>query len=377
MRLIVSPRPALPWARRALAALSVLLSAGCGGEPEPVVFGVAGPFQTAYGGSMRMGVELALREINAAGGIGDRPLQLRFMDDQADPDRAIVVADSLFNDPAVVAVVGHVNSGTTAAAAPTYGRGLPAVATSATSAQISRLGEWIFRAASSDSSNSVQLAREALRMGVPTAILFQNEDYGRGLAEGFREALGASGGRVLTSDPYLSGTDDLTPYLERMRRRGAELVFLAGLEEDAARIIRQAREVGLNARFLGGDGIEGLVNRGPEYEGTLVGLLFHPDASPDARAFAERFRAAYQREPDSFAALGYDATHLVALAARRAGPRRAAIRDYLEAVGRQGGQPAFAGAAGTIHFDQNGDPLHKRFAIGTVRGGKIQLTSDR
>jgi branched-chain amino acid transport system substrate-binding protein len=212
-------------------------------------------------------------------------------------------------------VVGHVNSGTMTAAAFIYQQGLPAVATSATSPGISRLGEWIFRVASSDSANAVELARHARGYNTPTAILYENDDYGRGLADSFRSALAAGGTRVVESDPYLESAEDLTPYLERLRSRGAGLVFIAGLEVGAARIIRQAQEVGLNARFLGGDGVEGLVEMGPEFEGTRVGLLFHPDASPAARAFADRFRAAYGREPDSFAALGYDATHLLARAA--------------------------------------------------------------
>jgi branched-chain amino acid transport system substrate-binding protein len=341
-----------------------------------VVFGVAGPFRTAYGESMQLGAELARREVNLQGGIGGRPLVLRFADDSADPDSALRVADTLYNDPSVVAVVGHVNSGTTVHAAGTYERGLPAVATSATSAEVSRLGDWIFRVASSDSANSVELARYARRLDLPTAILFEDEDYGRGLAEGFRGALADAGGRVLESDPYLPGTADLTPYLERMKGRGVKLVFVAGLENDAARIIRDARRVGLEARFLGGDGVEGLARMGPEYDGAMVGLLFHPDASPAATAFAERFRAAFHREADSFAALGYDATRLLAQAASEAGPRRRAIRDYLARVGRDPEHPPFAGVTGEIRFDANGDPREKGFAVGVVRHGKIVLTEE-
>jgi branched-chain amino acid transport system substrate-binding protein len=276
----------------------------------------------------------------------------------------------------VVAVVGHVNSGTTVHAADTYQRGLPAVATSATSAEVSRLGDWIFRVASSDSANSVELARFARRLDLPTAILYQDEDYGRGLAEGFRGALADAGTRVIESDPYLPGTADLTPYLERMKRRGVRLVLVAGLEADAARIMGEAKRVGLDARFLGGDGVEGLVRMGPQYDGAMVGLLFHPDASPAASAFAERFRAAYHREPDSFAALGYDATRLLAEAATAAGPDRRAIRDYLARVGRDAQHPAYSGVTGEIRFDANGDPRDKGFAVGVVRNGRIVLDTE-
>lgn len=357
-----------------LCAAGVL--AACESSSGPVVLGVAGPFGTTYGASMRQGAELAAREVNANGGIRSRPLELRFLDDAADPDVAVKVAEEFFDDSEVVAVVGHVNSGAMVNAASVYEQGLPAVATSATSEIISGLGDWIFRVAPSDSANSVDLARIAREAGVPAAVLYENEDYGRGLAEGFRAALAGSGGRVVSVDPYLPTTDDLRPYLQRMRERGVGLVFVAGLENDAARIIRQAHEVGLEARFLGGDGMEGLVTMGPEFDETLVGVLFHPDASPRSAAFAAQFRAAYGREADSFAALAYDATRLVAEAAREAGPDRIAIRDYLAGVGREGAPP-YEGVTGTIRFDANGDPVDKEFAVGEIHQGRIRLTDGR
>lgn len=365
--------------RAPVAALTavLLVAVGCGApEQKPVVFGLAGPFQTEYGASMQQGAELARRDINQAGGIRKRVLEFRVVDDAADPDSAMRVAESLFRDPAVVAVVGHVNSSTTEQVASTYDRGLPAVATSATSAEVSHLGDWVFRVAPSDSDNSVALARFAHRLGLPSAILFQNEDYGRGLSDGFRAAMLDAGGRVVESDPYLPDAQDLTPYLERMKVRGVKLVFIAGLQDDAARIIRQAHAVGLDARFLGGDGVEGLVRKGPEFDGTMVGLLFHPDASPAAVQFAERFRATFHHEPDSFAALGYDATRLLAVAAQDAGPSRASIRGYLARVGRKDGKPAFEGVTGTIRFDANGDPVKKEFRVGTMRAGSIVLDGE-
>lgn len=336
------------------------------------MFGVVGPMEAAYGASMQQGAELARQEINAAGGIDGRRLELVIRDDQADPQTAIAIADEFVKDERVVAVVGHVNSSTTVAAAPVYSGSLAAVATSATSPQITRLGDWIFRVASSDSANAVELARLARRMNEPTAILYANDDYGRGLATSFRAALRSEGAEVLESDPYLESTEDFRPYLHRLRGKDAGLIFIAGLEEGASRIIQQAQEVGVRARFLGGDGLEGLTLMGPTYDGTLVGLLFHPDASPAARQFATRFREAYGREPDSFAALGYDATHLLARAAGGPGADRASIQRYLTRVGRDGA-PAFEGATGTIRFDEHGDPVEKGFAVGEIRGGTILL----
>jgi branched-chain amino acid transport system substrate-binding protein len=360
--------------RAALAATLLLGLAGCG-RGEAIVFGVAGPLQREYGASTRLGAELAQAEINAEGGINGRQIELRFRDDDANRERAIAVAEELYADPEVVAVVGHVNSAPMAAAAPVYDRGLPALAPSATSPGIGRLSRWVFRVASSDSANAVALARQAATMGSRIAVLYENDDYGRGLSESFRAALLASGGSVLEVDPYLEATEDLRPYLARLKEKGAELVFIAGVEVGASRIIQQAKEVGLGARFLGGDGLEGLVTLGPEYNGTLVGLLYHPDASQPAREFAEKFRRVHGRDPDSFAALGYDAVRLLARAAKDGGPSRGAVRDYLAGVGREGGSAAFTGATGTVRFDENGDPLEKGFAVGAIRDGRIELAA--
>jgi len=338
-----------------------------------VVFGLAGPFSESYGQSMQQGAEMAAREINANGGIRGRRLELRSLDDRATPEGAVQVAERLFADPAVVAVAGHVNSGAMIEAAGIYARGLPALATSATSPEISRLGPWVFRVASSDSANAVALARAIVSSAATTAILYENDSYGRGLSESFRNAAEAGGVRVIETSPYLASTEDFSPYLERMRARGVETVFIAGLEEGGARIISQARDLGLDIRFIGGDGLEGLSTQGPLYDGTEVGLLFHAGQSPRARTFSEAFLGEYGREADSFAALGYDAVHLLARAASEAGVGRERIRDYLGRVGAPGGHPAFDGVAGTVRFDANGDPEAKDFAIGIIADGRIVL----
>ena len=362
--------------RSSLAAGVAVLLAGCEPASGPVVLGVAGPFTTGYGASMRQGVELAVREVNDGGGVRGRPLELRFADDEANPDAALRVAESLYEDREVVAVVGHVNSGAMLHASSVYEQGLPAVATSATSAAISRAGDFVFRVAPSDAHNAAELARVAAASEAPTAILYENEDYGRGLADAFHAALAGAGGRVVSVDPYLPRTQDFRPFLERMSARGVGQLLIAGLETEAARIIDQAREVGLEAEILGSHGLEGLVTMGSSYDGTRVGVLYHPQASAEAASFADRFRDAYGREPDSYAALGYDAAKLLAEAIREAGADREAIRAQLARVGRDG-QPAFQGVTGTVRFDENGDPVEKLFDVGVIAAGAISLPDGR
>ena len=377
-----SPR-ALAYVRAALVLPLLALAAACsrGGGGGEVTFALAGPLREEYGIATKQGAELAVKEINAGGGIAGRTLVLLAKDDGADQRTAISIAAELVRKPEVVALAGPVNSGTTIAAAPIYNgeadsvRGtLPGLATTATSPDVSRLGDWTFRVASSDSANAVALAAAARQLAANVAVMYTNDDYGRGLAGAFRDALVKSGGTVAEYDPFSDSTADFSPYLRRMRMRGVQLVFIAGLDAAAARIIQQARGLGLQARFIGGDGLVPLSGKGALYDGTLVGLLYHPASGERAQAFATAFRAEYRKEPDPFAAAAYDAVMLLAAAARANGPTREGIQRYLRTLGQAGGAPAFPGATGVIRFDRHGDPLQKAFAVGTIQNGTIQLT---
>ena len=382
------PRPPRPAARtRRLAPLAALaLAAACGGFPggaggggDELVLGLAIPLTDTegrpdvYGVSSQKGAVLAVEELNAARAFDGRTLVLRTVNDKGDGTVAIEVADSLVNDPRVIGVVGHAYSGATIQAAQRYDGNLAAVAITATSPEISKLGDWIYRVASSDSANAVALAQTARQLGRRIAVLYANDDYGQGLARTFVSALRQGGGTVHGMDPFLDDTQDFTPYLRRMAARGVDLVFLAGLQDPAARAIAQAQQVGLTARFIGGDGVEGLMGMGPRYDGTTVGVLFHPEMSDSSRAFVQRYRRRYREDPDSQAALAYDAVRLLAGALRDGRRDREGVRAWLHGVGRQGGPPAFEGIAGTVAFDENGDPVNKRFPMGVIRGGRIVL----
>lgn len=371
---------------RALATLALtvlpLAAANCGDPPtgaasgeDSYVLGFAAPIGRTFGESSRLGAELAVREINAAGGIDGRPLELRVKDDETDPDVARRIAQELADDPAVLAVVGHANSDPMMGAGPVYdAEGLPALATSATSPEIAkRLGEHVFQIASSDSANAVMLARAARDLGQRIAILYANDSYGRGLALVFQRALQENGVTLQEFDPYFEEMEDFRPYLVRLKRRNVDVVMLAGVDNGASRIIAQANAMGFGARFIGGDGLEALAEMGPTYDGTLIGMLFHEEMSAGARAFGQTFRNTYNREPDSSAATSYDAVMLIARAIKDGRRTRAEIRDYLANVGRPGGSAPFDGVAGLVAFDARGEPTEKPFVLGEIRNGKYEL----
>jgi branched-chain amino acid transport system substrate-binding protein len=361
----------------ALLALPACNRAGGGGT---VTFALAGPMQQDYGQSTRQGADLAVKEINGNGGINGKNIALQVEDDGADQHTAITIAEKLVKDPKVVALAGPVNSGTTIASAPIYNgqsdsvKGhLPELATTATSPEVSRLGDWTYRIASSDSANAVALAAAARGLSPNVAIMYTNDDYGRGLASAFRGALVQSGGTVAEYDPFNDSTEDFSPYLRRIQQHNVGMVFIAGLDVAAGKIISQARALGLQSRFIGGDGLVPLASKGPTFNGTLVGLLYHPAESDRARAFATAYHKEYGKDPDPFAAAAYDAVYLLAAAAKANGPTREGIQRYLHTLGQNGGADPFTGATGEIRFDANGDPLQKAFAVGVIDNGTIQL----
>jgi branched-chain amino acid transport system substrate-binding protein len=375
-RLRRSGPPALAAAAAALLLVAVPACRGDAAE-RTFVLGLAAPLERPFGEASRMGAELAVREINGRGGVRGRLLELRPFDDRSDGGTAIAVADVLYRDAEVLAVVGHASSGPMAAASTVYNRGLPAVGTSATSTEIGALGEWIFRIASSDSANAAALAVAVSRMGRRAAILYANDDYGRSLANVFEQALRATETPLVGRYPYLEEMEDFTPYVRVLQARGADVVLVAGLEIGAATLIEQAHRSGWQPRFVGGDGLEPLVEMGDRFDGTLLGVLFHPGMSARAQDFAESYRAAYRREPDSSAATSYDAVYLIARALGAGRTSRGAIRDYLASVGRPGGTEALDGVAGPVRFDENGDPMEKPVALVRIQGGEFVLAATR
>ena len=366
-----------PFVRR-LALVALLGVAGCDAAAAPgntVTFGLAAPLDRPFGKNSRLGAELAAAEINAEGGINGRMIRIRAQDDGGEEKTAISAASALVREASVIAVVGHANSGPFMAAAPVYNEGgLPALGTSATSTELAEAGPWIFRIASNDSANAASIASEARRFGRRIGILYANDDYGNSLAEVFRRALAGTDAQMVGDDPYLEDMKDFRPYLQRLKARGAEVLLVAGLEVGAATMIAQMREVGLDARVLGGDGLESLTAVPGNYDGTMIGMLYHPEMNERARRFAASFREKYKVEPESSAATSYDAVYLLARAVRDAGAdTRAEIRGYLDGVGRPGGSAPFQGITGTVAFDANGDPANKPVVIAEIRGQGFRL----
>lgn len=354
--------------RLTILSIAAILTVGCAKDSAPVWLGTAGPWDQGYGQMNKRGIDLALAEINAKGGIKGRPLRLVSRNDEGDGVRATSIASEFYANAQIVAVVGHVTSGAMVAAARIYDQGLPAVATTVSTPDLSGVSPFVFRVISSDSVNGIDLARFASARGFKrVSVLYENNAYGRGLTDAYSRAFG---GDILSADPIpTEASADFEPYIAYLQTRQPDLVFVAGTEGSGKAILREARRRGLHAVFIGGDGWTGVVADSTAAEGAFVGAPFTAqDQRPEAQRFVRSFRDRYRVDPDGNAALGYDATMLLARAIEQAGANRQAIRDWLAALGPES---AFPGATGPIRFLPSGDVAGKSIIVTQVHGGVL------
>ena len=365
-------------------ALLAALVTGCGrGDASQVVrIGVAGSFSDPIGTPMQLAAELAAEEINASGGVGGKQLELVIRDDYADPDSAVFIANDLYESD-VSAVIGHLFSGMSLAASPVYNGGsepVAAISPSSSSPELSTAGDYTFRVCPSDLAHGSALAHWAserlhLRRG---AVLYLNDQYGRGIRQTFVQEYLRLGGQLESIDPYLGSSPNVGAYLDRLARsRRAEFLLVAGNRSEAEEIIRQARRRGLTLPVLGGDGLEGIHESGALAEGVYLSSSYFPSLPTEAnRRFVAAYRRKYPRAgtPNQPAAATYDAVYLLRDVIARAGSDRGAVRRALAAVGSA--IPPFEGVTGTVAFDAAGDVPNQNVYIGLVHQGDVIVAED-
>jgi len=362
-----------------LVASLILTLSACNFSRDPIRIGLAGSLSDPVGVPMKRAAELAVDEINAAGGIQGRPLELIQRDDYADADSAVFVATDLY-ESGVSAVIGHLFSGTTLAAAPVYNGGpdpVAAISPSSSSPDVSTAGDYTFRICPSDLAHGAALARwvhDTLRLE-RGAVLYLNDQYGRGVRQTFVRDFTRRGGALVSIDPYLGDTPEVGPYLDRLIKVGrVEFLLVAGNRGEAEEILRQARSRGLVMPVLGGDGLEGIEEAGAIAEGVYLSSAYLPTlATPANRAFIQAYRKKFPGAglPNQPAAATYDAVYLLRDVIATAGPKRADVRRVLAQVGS--GTPAFKGVTGTVAFDQRGDVPKQAVYIGVVQDGTVRL----
>ena len=352
--------------RRAAVAITLLLGLACSKPRAPDAEIAIGEYSSmtgttaTFGQSTDQGIRLAMDEINASGGVLGRRLVVFLEDDQSRPEEAATAATKLVNQKHVVAMLGEASSSRSLAAAPIcQANRVPMVSPSSTNPRVTEVGDYIFRVCFIDSFAGAVMARFAagsLKLTRVALLVDVRNDYSIGLATYFREQFKKLGGQILAEQSYSEGDSDFHAQLTQLKAVNPEAIYVPGYYTEVGTIARQARELGIKAPFLGGDGWDSpkLWEIGGE---ALNGSYFAnhysvDDPNPAVQKFVGDYRARYKAVPDALAALGYDAARILADAMRRAGSTAGdKVRDALAST------KDFPGVTGKITLNADRNPI--------------------
>ena len=356
-----------------IATTLLILMAGCTRQDENVIrIGAAGPMtgdQSKMGVDLRNSVELAVAEWNEKGGVLGKKIVLLSADDQADPKQAVSIANKLVNQK-VVALVGHWNSSCSIPASKYYqDANIVMISPATTNPQLTLQGfKNVFRVCGTDDQQGKVAAEFVLKTIRPKkiAIIHDKTAYGQGLADYFKRALGDQVqvvyyGGIIQRDP------DYKAVLTTIKQSNPELYFFGGIYPEAGRLVRQAKEIGMNIPMITGDGVYDptFINiAGTSAEGTYVTFGAEPAGLPSAKSFMDKYKAKYG-DPGPYSIYAYDAANIILTAiAETRNTDRSKVADYIS-------NTVFHGAFGDISFDKNGDVTKAPYVIWQVKGGKF------
>jgi branched-chain amino acid transport system substrate-binding protein len=299
----------------------------------------------SFGRQSHNGTQLAIDEINAAGGVLGRRLQLILEDDQSTAGQAATAVQKLIAQDKVVALLGEVASSKSLEAAPIAQRNkIPMISPASTNPKVTETGDYVFRVCFIDPFQGTVMAKYALSKGWKRVAVLTDvkQDYSVGLAEFFVKHFTANGGTIVRDQKYSSGDKEFRAQITSIKGANPDAVFVPGYYGEVALIGKQARLLGLNVPLLGGDGWMG-ESLLPVAAGALDGSFFSAHFSPDdtrpaVQAFVRSYRAKYNSAPDDMAALGYDSAIILAEAIKRAGSTDSAkLRDAIAATRNHAG----------------------------------------
>ena len=331
--------------------------------------------EATFGQMSHHGTELAIDDINAAGGVLGKKLQLLTEDDQSKQGESKTIARKLIARDGVVALLGEVASGRSLEAAPVCQEShIPQISPSSTNPKVTEIGDYIFRVCFTDPLQGRVLARfaeQTLKAKRVAVLTDAANTYSVGLATYFKAAFTNEGDVLVDEQKYSGGDKDFHAQLTTIKSDNPEAIFIPGYYTDVGLIARQARELGITVPLFGGDGWESqeLISIGGDaVEGTYFSTHFSPEEpEPKVQDFVNKFKAKYGSMPDAMAALGYDSAMLLADAFKRAGTTDGPkVRDALAAT------KDFPGIAGNITIDEHRD-AKKPLVIIEVTGGKFKL----
>ena len=361
-------------------AAFALLAASCSkGDGNTVKIGGVAPLSgnvAVYGVECKNGIDLAIEEINAAGGINGKLIEFICEDDEGSPDKTVNAFKKLTTKDGVKFVIGSLTSGCTQAITTLSQAGkIIQIAPAATAPAITDAGNYIFRACFIDPFQgtvggkfaAVNLAKKR------AAILYDiGNDYSVGLSENFKVSFEANGGQIVSTESYASGDKDFNAQLTKIKSANPDVVYLPDYYGTVALIAKQLRAQGIDTPIIGADGWDGLTdNAGDEVLNGYYSNHYAVDSTEAAVVkYVNAFRAKYNKDPNSFAALGYDSVYLLKDAMEKAGSTSdvAAIRAALEETNGDY-------VTGHLTFDEKRNPVKSAVMLELVRGSDGKLAT--
>lgn len=325
-----------------------------------------------YGQGAVEGIEMAIDEINQAGGINGKLIKAIKYDNESKPSEASTLANKLVSQDKVLAILGPATTGAFTSQIPVANKNKIPIATGSatgdnlTFAADGSVHEYVFRICFNDSFQGrvmANFAAENLSAKKAVIIMDSSNDYSKGLTKNFKETFTAAGGTIVAEESYVKGDTDFNAILTKIKDLDFDAIFIPGYYNEAGLIIKQARTLGIDKPILGADGFDSPVLVELAGADALNNVYFSNHYSsigddPVVLKFIADFEAKYGKKPNAFNALGYDLAKFVADAISRAESLTGeAIKDALEATEN------FIGVTGTLSVDENHNPVKSIFVI--------------
>ena len=364
-----------------VAAAVVMFGASAYAQDMVVKIGHVGPTSGGIahlGKDNENGARMAIDDLNAKGTtIGGKKVKFELLaeDDAGDPKQGTAVAQKLV-DSKVAGVIGHLNSGTTIPASKIYSdAGIPQISPSATNPKYTRQGfKTAFRVVADDVHLGGTLGKYAVKelKGKSIAVIDDRTAYGQGVAEEFTKAVKASGGAVAETQFTTDKATDFTAILTQIKSKKPDVVFFGGMDAVAGPMIRQMKQLGITAKFVGGDGIcsaalpqlaGGAMADDQVYCAEAGGVDASQQAGLDA--WKAKYKAKFGIDVQVYAPYVYDALNVMVAAMVKAGS--ADPKVYLPVMAKTDG---YKGVTGTISFDEKGDIKNGALTLHSYKDGK-------
>lgn len=328
-----------------LSSLLILgLLCSCTKKTDEIAIGHYGSLtgsEATFGQSTDEGVRLAVEEINNAGGIKGKKIKLITMDDQGKAEEAASVVTRMIEQEKVVALIGEVASSRSLAAAPiAQSKKIPMVTPSSTNPKVTEVGDFIFRTCFIDPFQGTVMAKfayETLKLKKVAVLRDVKSDYSVGLSDFFIQKYKELGGEIVADMSYQSNDVDFKAQLTQMKSKNPDGLFIPGYYTEVGLISRQARDLGMKAKLLGGDGWDSpkLSEIGGKSidGGAFSNHYSNETTDPVAVEFMNKFKSKFNKMPDGLSAAGYDAAKVLFKAMEATGELTPqAVRDQLSKI---------------------------------------------